>query len=190
MNVKLHKISSYTWSWVITILVKFDIHFLGLPWEIFFGVTMDYLSHLWPLKNVKKNARLFKLFWYKAFVHWKLKLLNFLTDSVLIHVSYLSYVETYKHKHVNEIQVVARFLFCQKCWVVWSVLVSNRSLNVERASSRFPLKAAVLFLFSSLLPYLPMLMDPLVSALNGSQTLVSQVLKTFLLPGSGLSIRF
>ena len=29
--------------------------------------------------------------------------------------------------------------------------------------------------FSSLLPYLPMLMDPLVSALNGSQTLVSQV---------------
>ena len=30
---------------------------------------------------------------------------------------------------------------------------------------------------SSLLPYLPMLMDPLVSALNGSQTLVSQVTK-------------
>lgn len=28
---------------------------------------------------------------------------------------------------------------------------------------------------SSLLPYLPMLMDPLVSALNGSQTLISQV---------------
>jgi transformation/transcription domain-associated protein len=30
---------------------------------------------------------------------------------------------------------------------------------------------------SSLLPYLPMLMDPLVSALNGSQTLISQVIK-------------
>ena len=30
---------------------------------------------------------------------------------------------------------------------------------------------------SSLLPYLPMLMDPLVSALNGSHTLVSQVSK-------------
>lgn len=29
---------------------------------------------------------------------------------------------------------------------------------------------------SSLLPYLPMLMDPLVSALNGSHTLISQVL--------------
>ena len=69
---------------------------------------------IYPLKNVKKNAILFKLFWYKAFVHWKLKLLNFLVDSVLIHVSYLRYVETYKHKHVNEVQVVAGFLFLSK----------------------------------------------------------------------------
>ena len=37
--------------------VKFDIHFLGLPWEIFFGVTTDdLLLHLKPLKNVRKNA--------------------------------------------------------------------------------------------------------------------------------------
>ena len=33
----------------------------------------------------------------------------------------------------------------------------------------------ICFHYSSLLPYLPMLMDPLVSALNGTQTLVSQV---------------
>jgi len=32
--------------------------------------------------------------------------------------------------------------------------------------------------YSSLLPYLHMLMDPLVSALNGSQTLISQGLRT------------
>ena len=88
MNVKFHKITSYTWNFqnftcVITILVKFDIHFLGLPWEIFFGVTTDDLLHLKPLKNVKKNAIFFKLFWYKVFVLWKLKLLNFLMDSVL-----------------------------------------------------------------------------------------------------------
>ena len=42
MNVKLHKITSYTnfqnFNCVFTILLKFDIHFLGLPWEIFFGV--------------------------------------------------------------------------------------------------------------------------------------------------------
>jgi len=31
---------------------------------------------------------------------------------------------------------------------------------------------------SSLLPYLPMLMDPLVSALNGSSTLIPQGLRT------------
>ena len=88
MNVKFHRITSYTWNFqnftcVITILVKFDIHFLWLPWEIFFGVTTDDLLHLKSLKNVKKNAIFLKLFWYKVFVHWKLKLLNFLVDSVL-----------------------------------------------------------------------------------------------------------
>ena len=91
MNVKFHKITSYTWNFqnftcVFTILVKFDIHFLGLPWEIFFGVITDDQLHLKPVKDVKKkNAMFFKLFWYKAFVHWKLKLLNFLVDSVLKH---------------------------------------------------------------------------------------------------------
>ena len=35
------------------------------------------------LKNVKKNMISFKLFWHKGFVHWKLKLLSFLMDSVL-----------------------------------------------------------------------------------------------------------
>ena len=51
MNVKFHKITSYTWNFqnftcVFTILVKFDIHFLRLTWEIFFGVTTDDLLHL------------------------------------------------------------------------------------------------------------------------------------------------
>ena len=32
----------------------------------------------------KKNAVLFKLFCYKVFAYWKLKLLNFLMDSVLM----------------------------------------------------------------------------------------------------------
>ena len=79
---------SYTWNFqnfncVITILVKFEIHFFGLPWEIFFGVTTDDLLHLKPLKNLQKNAIFFKLFWYSVFVHWKLKLLNFLVDSMV-----------------------------------------------------------------------------------------------------------
>ena len=51
------------------IVVKFDVNFLGVPCEIFFGVTTDDLLHLKPLKIVKKNAIFFKLFWYKIFVH-------------------------------------------------------------------------------------------------------------------------
>ena len=49
MNVKFHKITSYTmnvqnFTCVFTILVKIDIQFLGLPWEIFFdGITDDQL---------------------------------------------------------------------------------------------------------------------------------------------------
>ena len=90
MNVKFHRNTSYTWNFqnftcVITILVIFEIHFLGLPCEFFFGVTTDDLLHLELLKNVKKKyAIFFKLFWYRVFVYWKLKLLNFLVDSVLI----------------------------------------------------------------------------------------------------------
>ena len=43
MNVKFHTITPYTLNFqsftcVFTILVKFDIYFLGLPREIFLGV--------------------------------------------------------------------------------------------------------------------------------------------------------
>ena len=46
INVKFHKMISYTWNFlnftcVCTILVKFDIYFLGLPQEIVFGVIAD-----------------------------------------------------------------------------------------------------------------------------------------------------
>ena len=92
-NVKFHKMTAYSWNFqnftfIFTILVKFDIYFLGLPWEIVFGVITDNKLYLYPLKNVKRNAVLFKLFWYKVFVLWKLKFFNFLMDSVLISFSY------------------------------------------------------------------------------------------------------
>ena len=57
--------------------------FSRAPIIIFFGITKDNLLHLYPLKNVRKNAICFKLLWYKIFVHWKSKLLNALVDSVL-----------------------------------------------------------------------------------------------------------
>ena len=82
--------TSYTWNFqnftsVFTILVKFDIYFLRLPWEIVFGVITDK-------KKIKKNSVLFKLFRYKVFVHWKLKLLNFLIDSILTSVDNMYYL--------------------------------------------------------------------------------------------------
>ena len=47
MNVKIHKIKSYTWdfqnfTYVFSILDKFDIHFLRLLLEIFFGGITDH----------------------------------------------------------------------------------------------------------------------------------------------------
>ena len=52
--------------------------------EKFSLVLLQILSYLFrPWKMFKKNAIIFKLFWYKVFVHWELKLLNFLMDSVL-----------------------------------------------------------------------------------------------------------
>ena len=100
MNVKFHKITPYTWNFqnftrVFTILVRFDIYFLGLLWEIFFGVTTDDQLHLKALKNLKKNAIFFKLFWYKFFGHWKSKLLIFLGDSVL-KPTHLSIVDSHR----------------------------------------------------------------------------------------------
>ena len=46
MNVKFHTITPYTLNFqnltgVFTIQEKFDIHFLGLPREIFLGVMTD-----------------------------------------------------------------------------------------------------------------------------------------------------
>ena len=78
-----HEINFQNFTYVITILVKFDIDFLRRPWEILFGVTTHDLLHLQPLKNVEMNAILFAVFWYKVFVHWKVKLLHSLMDSVL-----------------------------------------------------------------------------------------------------------
>ena len=39
---------------------------------------------------------MFKLFWYKVFVQWKLKLLNFLMDSVLILIFRLAFASFFK----------------------------------------------------------------------------------------------
>ena len=58
MNAKFQKVTSYTcnfqnFTYVSTILVKFDIHFLGLPWEKFFGGTRADLLHRLALEKCK-----------------------------------------------------------------------------------------------------------------------------------------
>ena len=46
--------------------MKFDISLLGLA---MINSPSGIIAGNKPLKNVKKNAILFELFWYKVFVH-------------------------------------------------------------------------------------------------------------------------
>ena len=84
MNVKFHGITSaYTWNFpnfkcVITILVKFDIHSLGLLCYYRWFITSSALE---KCKKRMQNSLNYSVF--LVFVHWKLKLVNFLVDSVL-----------------------------------------------------------------------------------------------------------
>ena len=45
------------------------LSFSRAPGGIVFGVITDIIISIALEKNVKKNAILFKLFWYKVFVH-------------------------------------------------------------------------------------------------------------------------
>ena len=70
MNAKFYRITPYTWNFQNfnsvynhnSCEIWHSFIFLGLPWEISFGVTTGDLLHLKPLKNLKKNAIFFKLF--------------------------------------------------------------------------------------------------------------------------------
>ena len=89
-NYILHR-KFQNFTCVITMLVTCDIHFLRLPWEIFFGVTTNDFK---PFKNVNKNAIFFKLFGYKVFVHGKLRSLNFLVFFFLFFYFFYFYLFT------------------------------------------------------------------------------------------------
>ena len=77
--------------------VKFDIYFPGSH-EKFNLVLLQITNYIYnPWKLSKKNTILFKSFWYKVFVYWILKLLNFLMDSFL--KTFLK--PTFKHLHLK-----------------------------------------------------------------------------------------
>jgi len=48
--------------------VKFEICFLGFPWEVVFGVITDGKLHPWLSEKVGKNAVCLELFWCRVFV--------------------------------------------------------------------------------------------------------------------------
>ena len=89
INVKFHKMTSYTWNFqnftcVFTVLVKFDIYFLRLPWEIVFGVITANTSlspwKVWKRKPYSLNFSCTRFLTTDNII----KLLNFLMDFVLI----------------------------------------------------------------------------------------------------------
>ena len=75
----------HNFSCIFTILVKFDIYFLGLPWEIVFGLTTA--NKLYPMSSSWKMLKIMRYFLnysgtrFLSTESWKL--LNFLMDSVL-----------------------------------------------------------------------------------------------------------
>ena len=81
---------------VITILVKFDIHNSRTSMRNFLWFYYRWFITSSALEKCKtKNAKFFKLICFFVFVHWKLKLLNFLVDSVLNYR--YAYVEIHFH---------------------------------------------------------------------------------------------
>ena len=57
-NYILHMKFLKFYLYIIPILVKFDIHFLRLPWEIFFSVTADDLITSLALEKCKKECNI------------------------------------------------------------------------------------------------------------------------------------
>ena len=76
------------------------------------------------------------------------------------------------------VYVCVQFTFCYLCCDGWFLGLNSLQSGLHKQYMKdlfVELCLTVPVRLSSLLPYLPMLMDPLVSALNGSQTLISQV---------------
>ena len=72
--------------------------FFAYTKDLFFGVISYNLLNLLSLKSVKKSAIWLKIFWYKGFVHWELKLLNFLINCVLNFAKSLAWLITWSFK--------------------------------------------------------------------------------------------
>ena len=130
---------------IFRILLVFSQFFWNLtfifsgPYKKFSLVVLQITNYIYsPWKNVKNIAIFFKLFWYKVFVHWKLKLLNFLVDSVFkrgwktrnsaIQIVLQQFCKTSCTKFP-----VALFTFTAVCYTAVFSVVTQRSSPVGRS---------------------------------------------------------
>ena len=88
INIKFQKMTSYTWNFqnftcVFTILVKFDNHFLGLPWKIFAKHSYKSYNHRvrWMGGQMGSGKTRFYTFYYLL-----LLLLLLLFSAVLLYM--------------------------------------------------------------------------------------------------------
>ena len=81
------------------------------------------------------------LFWYKVFVHWKLKLLNFLVDSILI-LWGLSHIPTPQSSFIRD------DFYGAKRTSAWEATGSLIKLNAFQIKGKFYLNLEILETFS------------------------------------------
>ena len=94
-----------------------------------------YRSLIWSiaLENVKKNEVWLKICWYKDFVHWKLKLLSFLMDSVLNRWYLIAKLNSFENR--------------QDPFIIWDVDTSTEN------SLRLSIKLRAVIYFSHFTPF-------------------------------------
>ena len=132
-------------TWIFRALPAFhnscelDIIFLGSHKKVFLVLLHIRLitSVYSAWKILKKDAIMFKLFWYKVFIHCKLKLLNFLMDSVLSSIHFANLMHW-----VSEIRLCQETLDCAtaifSCYwneMILSYLLKLTSFSSEKYSS-------------------------------------------------------
>ena len=102
------------------------MYFLGLPWEIFFGViTHNLITSIAPEKCKKECNMLLILFCYKFFVHWKIKITQF-PDGLHLNLNLILFA------FVKGLHVVAR-------WLTWT-LAHKKARELKKILGCLPTK--------------------------------------------------
>ena len=130
--------------------------FSRTPMRNFLWCYYGWLITSWAFEKYIyiKNAIFFNLFWYKVFVHWKLKLLNFLVDSVLIYFSpkrfvlaidvpYLGACLKYIWKWGDMLVALTfyhskKWIFLQESLIIYIYMYKNIGFPAQAEYSYFP----------------------------------------------------